>query len=75
MAATTHPVLNRDREEIRVPSPFGGRLLDHITRKGLRGAVRTDSAGDVITLLGEPDMSRVVASLADFKIDPDASRA
>ena len=44
MAAKTQPVVNRDREEIRVPSPFGGRLLDHLSRKGLRGAVRTDTA-------------------------------
>ena len=73
MAATCHPILNRDREEIRVPSPFGGRLLDHLARKGLRGAMRTDAAGDVVTLLGEPDMSRVVASIADFKPDPDGA--
>ena len=69
MAAKTQPVVNRDREEIRVPSPFGGRLLDHLSRKGLRGAVRTDTAGDVVTLIGEPDMGRVLASIADFKME------
>jgi hypothetical protein len=65
--------VNRDREEIRVPSPFGGRLLDHLSRKGLRGAIRTDAAGDVVTLLGEPDMSRVIASIADFKMEPEGA--
>jgi len=67
MAANIRPVVNRDREEIRVPSPFGEQLLDHLSRRGLRGTVRTDSAGDLITLLGEPDMGRVVAAVADFK--------
>ena len=67
MSANTHPVLNRDREEIRVPAPFGEQLLDYLTRRGLRGSIRTDRAGDVITLQGEPEMGRVVAVLADWE--------
>ena len=67
MPATAHPVLNRDREEIRVPSPHGQPLLGHLARRGLRGSVRTDRAGDVITLDGEPEMARVVGALADWE--------
>ena len=67
MPATAHPVLNRDREEIRVPSPHGGPLLGHLARRGLRGRVRTDGGGDVITLDGEPEMARVVRALADWE--------
>jgi hypothetical protein len=76
MSASTHPVLNRDREEIRVPSPLGGGLLDYLTRRGLRGSIRTDRAGDVITLQGEPEMGRVAAVLADWekKQSADPSR-
>ncbi len=62
-----HPVLNRDREEIRVPSPLGGELLSYLTRRGYRGSVRTDTAGDVILILGEPDMGRVAAALRDWE--------
>lgn len=69
MAATIRPVVNRDREEIRVPSPFGGPLLNHLSRRGLRGSIRTDRAGDVVTLQGEPDMGRVIAAVNDFKLD------
>jgi hypothetical protein len=67
MPAATHPVLNRDREEIRISSPHGGPLLGHLARRGLRGSVRTDRAGDVITLDGEPEMARVVGALADWE--------
>lgn len=56
---TVHPTLNRDREEIRVPSPYGHELLDYLAQRGLRGHLRTDRAGDVIALDGEPDMGRV----------------
>lgn len=66
-AAFASPVLNRDRDEIRVPSPNGGALLEYLTRRGLKGSVRTDRAGDLITLAGEPDMGRVAAILADWK--------
>jgi hypothetical protein len=69
MTTTIRPVVNRDREEIRVPSPFGGPLLSHLSRRGLRGSIRTDRAGDVVTLLGEPDMGRVIAVVNEFKID------
>jgi hypothetical protein len=67
MPATVHPVLNRDREEIRIPSPHGENLLGYLARRGLRGSVRTDRAGDVITLAGEPEMARVVGALADWR--------
>ena len=67
MPAATHPVLNRDREEIRIPSPHGEPLLGYLTRRGLRGSVRTDRTGDVITLDGEPEMARVVGALADWR--------
>ena len=30
MSVFTHPVLNRDREEIRVPSPLGETLLQFL---------------------------------------------
>lgn len=63
----THPVLNRDREEIRVPSPLGETLLSYLTSRGLHGKVRTDRAGDLITLDGEPDMGRVSLILADWE--------
>jgi hypothetical protein len=66
MTVPVQPVLNRDREEIRVPSPHGGTLLDYLARRGLRGNVRTDAAGDLITLAGEPDMGRVVGVLRDW---------
>lgn len=76
MSASTHPVLNRDREEIRVPTPLGERLLDYLAHRGLRGNLRTDRAGDVITLQGEPEMGRVAAVLADWekKQSADPSR-
>lgn len=67
MSMHAHPVLNRDREEIRVPSPIGGQLLDYLTRRGLRGSLRTDRAGDVITLAGEPEMGRVASVLSDWE--------
>ena len=54
-----HAVLNRDREEVRVPSPFGEELLAYLNRQRLRGTLHTDRAGDVIDLDGEPDMGRV----------------
>lgn len=54
-----HAVLNRDREEVRVPSPHGAELLEYLNRQRLRGTLRTDRAGDVIALDGEPDMGRV----------------
>jgi hypothetical protein len=66
-SAITHPVLNRDREEIRVPTPLGAPLLEYLQCRGLRGSVRTDRAGDLITLDGEPDMCRVVSVLADWE--------
>jgi hypothetical protein len=67
MSMHAHPVLNRDREEIRVPSPIGGQLLDYLSRRGLRGNLRTDRAGDVITLVGEPEMGRVASILTDWE--------
>ena len=66
-SATTHPVLNRDREEIRVPSPLGETLLQFLSRRGLRGNLRSDRAGDVITLQGEPEMGRVALFLSDWE--------
>jgi hypothetical protein len=54
-----HAVLNRDREEDRVPSPHGTELLAYLNEQRLRGTLRTDRAGDVIALDGEPDMGRV----------------
>ncbi|MDB5313731.1 MAG: hypothetical protein JWO38_7933 [Gemmataceae bacterium] len=73
-SVTMHPVVNRDREEIRIPSPLGPRLLDYLTRRGVRGRVRTDRAGDVIALEGEPEMCRVVALLADWERQTDPTR-
>jgi hypothetical protein len=67
MAATVHPVLNRDRDEVRVPTPHGTPLLAYLGRKGLRGELRTDTAGDVIVLDGEPDMGRVRMYLNDWE--------
>ena len=67
MSTVTHPVLNRDREEIRVPSPLGDGLLNFLNRRGLRGNLRSDRAGDVITLHGEPEMGRVASVLADWE--------
>ena len=67
MMSMTHPVLNRDREEIRVPSPLGETLLQFLSRRGLRGSVRSDCAGDVITLQGEPEMGRVSMVLSDWE--------
>jgi hypothetical protein len=66
LASAVHPVLNRDREEIRVDTPHGPELLAFLARYKLRGEVRTDSAGDVITLLGEPDMGRVARLITDW---------
>lgn len=67
MAGTVHPVLNRDRDEVRVPSPHGPLLLAYLGRKGLQGALHTDTAGDVILLDGEPDMGRVRMYLDDWE--------
>jgi hypothetical protein len=67
MMSVTHPVLNRDREEIRVPSPLGETLLQFLSRRGLRGNLRSDQAGDVITLQGEPEMGRVAMLLSDWE--------
>lgn len=74
MSMTTHPVLNRDREEIRVPSPLGDTLLQYLSRRGLHGNLRTDGAGDVITLQGEPEMGRVAYYLADWEKQSNPSR-
>ena len=65
--SVTHPVLNRDREEIRVPSPLGETLLQFLSGRGLRGSIRSDRAGDVITLQGEPEMGRVAMVLSDWE--------
>lgn len=62
-----HAVLNRDRDEVRVPSPLGEPLLAFLTRRGLRGSLRTDRAGDLIVLDGEPDMGRVRMVLNDWE--------
>ena len=67
MSSPTHPVLNRDREEIRVPSPLGETLLQFLSRRGLRGNLRSDTMGDVITLQGEPEMGRVKMVLTDWE--------
>jgi hypothetical protein len=69
MSATAHvhPVLNRDRDEVRVPTPFGEPLLSYLTRRGLRGSVRSDRVGDVIVLDGEPDMGRVRMYLDEWE--------
>jgi hypothetical protein len=67
MMSINHPVLNRDREEIRVPSPLGETLLQFLSRRGLRGQLRTDRAGDVITLQDEPEMGRVALCLSDWE--------
>lgn len=52
---------------MRIPTPFGPELLDFLTRRGLRGALKSDRCGDVITLEGEPDMGRVAMVLADWE--------
>jgi hypothetical protein len=67
MSSFTHPVLNRDREEIRVPSPLGETLLQFLSGRGFRGQLRSDRAGDVITLQGEPEMGRVAMVLSDWE--------
>lgn len=67
MMSVAHPVLNRDREEIRVPSPLGETLLQFLSRRGLRGNLRSDQAGDVITLQGEPEMGRVAMAISDWE--------
>jgi hypothetical protein len=64
---SVHPILNRDRDEVRVPSPHGEPLLAYLGRKGLRGSLRTDIVGDVIVLDGEPDMGRVRMYLDDWE--------
>jgi hypothetical protein len=74
LSAITHPVLNRDREEIRVPSPLGEPLLQYLNYRGLRGNIRTDRAGDVITLQGEPEMARVAMYLSDWEKQPGQQR-
>ena len=48
MSATVHPILNRDRDEVRVPSPHGVTLLTYLSRKGLHGSLHSDTAGDVV---------------------------
>jgi hypothetical protein len=70
MAQHTHPVLNRDRDEIRVPTPQGGELLAFLHRRGLCGGLKSDRAGDLITLENEPDMGRVAAVLAEWEKQP-----
>lgn len=65
--SAVNAVLNRDRDEVRVPTPHGAPLLAYLTQRGLRGSVRTDRAGDLIVLAGEPDMGRVASILADWK--------
>jgi hypothetical protein len=72
MSMATHPVLNRDREEIRVPSPLGETLLQFLAHRGLRGHLRSDRVGDVITLQGEPEMGRVAMVLSDWEKQPQA---
>lgn len=67
MSLHPHPVLNRDREEVRIPTPMGQELLEFLGRRGLRGSLKTDRFGDVITLVGEPDMGRVAMVLADWE--------
>jgi hypothetical protein len=67
MSAAVHPVLNRDRDEVRVPTPFGVQLLTYLNRKGLRGNLHSDPVGDVIVLDGEPDMGRVRMYLDDWE--------
>ena len=74
MSIAVHPIVNRDREEIRVPSPIGPQLLDYLKNRGLRGNVRSDRAGDVIALEGEPEMCRVVAVLADWEKQSSQNR-
>jgi hypothetical protein len=64
---SVHAVLNRDRDEVRVPSPYGQPLLAYLNRRGFRGNVRTDRVGDVITLDGEPDTGRVRAILNEWE--------
>jgi hypothetical protein len=65
--SAVNAVLNRDRDEVRVPTPHGGALLAYLTQRGLRGSLRTDRAGDLIVLAGEPDMGRVASILSDWK--------
>ena len=77
MSVTTHgvhAVLNRDRDEVRVPSPYGPPLLSYLNRRGYRGNVRTDRVGDVITLDGEPDTNRVRAVLDEWEEHHDPTR-
>lgn len=68
-----HAVLNWEREEVRVPSPHGQSLVAYLARQGFRGDVRTDCAGDLIALDGEPDMGRVRRALDNWEreTDPD----
>jgi hypothetical protein len=75
MSLTTHPVLNRDREEIRISSPQGSVLLNYLNRRGFQGRIRTDLAGDVIALEGEPEMCRVVSVIADWEKQADHTSA
>jgi hypothetical protein len=70
-----HAVLNRDRDEVRVPSPLGQPLLAFLARRGLRGSLRTDTAGDLITLDGEPDMGRVRMVLNDWERSANSTSA
>lgn len=67
MTAAVHPVLNRDREEVRVPAPYGEPLLAYLSGRGLRGSIRSDRGGDVIELAGEPDMGRVRMYLNEWE--------
>ena len=67
LQARVHPVLNRDREEIRVPNPFGPQLESYLFRRGVRATVRTDAAGDLLVLQGEPDMGKVKSILSEWE--------
>ena len=67
MTATVHPILNRDRDEVRVPTPFGEPLMAYLSRRSLRGAIHSDRAGDVIVLDGEHDMGRVRMCLDEWE--------
>jgi hypothetical protein len=69
-----HPVLNRDREEIQVRSPYGEQLLAFLNRRGIRGSVRAEPYADVITLFGEPDMGRVYSLIVDWTNGAGAPR-
>jgi hypothetical protein len=68
-----HAVLNWEREEVRVPAPLGETLLTYLVRHGLHGHIHTDTAGDVITLDGEPDMGRVRRTLDEWEHGTDPS--